>query len=1095
MKKKFIGSLLLASLTLASTSTFVSCKDYDDDINDVNKRVDDLAAMKTTLATVEQTVKDLSAQLEDAKAKATAAVGEEQTRAKAAEAALAARLETLEAARTELQNLIDQKVDKSEYQAMVTDVYAKLEAVQTDLGKALTSISGLEQGLKDEEIARKAAIEDLQQQINALNKIGDPTQIVADLEALKENIGTVKIAELKTMLEEASDKVNAALAEINNLNVLIKQALRGLVFVPQSYYWGIEAQQILTLKYDSYALGKTDYSNDDDYQMGDRRYSSTAKEKVLDFVAKYHMNPSSANTNDFKKVEVLSDDKAYTRTAEAGLYVESWAPDNLGGLDVTIRMNDASKVKTVADDNAVTVFATRVTLGDTKAGERDTTITSDYATLYKSTISDLKLAARTGSDVPFYTAANGDSYTWIPCGVTTSKGHLPQTAIAAAGNGANIVPQYYCVYTEDLDLRKLVETHYITAAGEEKVFDPSRYNLTYKFELTGFYLGGEKTSESAHAAIAPDGYTFHPQMVAEDGTQASYPGERGRQTIGRTPLVRISLVDASGNEVYDYGYVKIIITDEKPVAQPDKYISYETGIWKYSGECSPARQEFSNNWVQTEYDIYSMLNITREEFEKYYTADEDASNTATQYYVKSGSFSNQSVIFAKATGTDAHTKVWGTMRHDPSSPGSETTNTVKWVLSGEDAYEYYYENISKYTGNDLNEHFARAMKFNSSNKDKYPDVYVVFFPAKTDIVIPQATLKISDNLKNPKYWYAANSNQAESGFVEIHNNVKTPEENSSGRGDKLEQMFSKVFLGNNIKASDVLTISNDRNGVFANAKLDFVFSKANNGQTYYRETHTAVWNEQSQKFEHNHTSATISVGDNGKSLYVGTEKIAYIDASTVDVKSQWIHYCDNAMAKDLLNYAAHNELDDHAIKAFVTIEAHNDCDKADRSKLNITNSKNEYFTVRFLRPINVKNNNYTMEDAVVGKTNTVLLKDLVSFTDWREAWEPGYDTYYGISNIEVVDVAAGSTLCDNRQVMTNQSGKPTTLFDVNSQLDMTYHPNTDYTKSYIEYKNFGSTVQDFWVVIPVKITYYWGTITTEVTVNISKTVNNSKYHK
>ena len=33
MNKKFLSAILFGALTAASTSTFVSCKDYDDDID------------------------------------------------------------------------------------------------------------------------------------------------------------------------------------------------------------------------------------------------------------------------------------------------------------------------------------------------------------------------------------------------------------------------------------------------------------------------------------------------------------------------------------------------------------------------------------------------------------------------------------------------------------------------------------------------------------------------------------------------------------------------------------------------------------------------------------------------------------------------------------------------------------------------------------------------------------------------------------------------------------------------------------------------------------------------------------------------------
>ena len=40
MNKKFIGVFMIGAATLASLSTVTSCKDYDDDINDLQERLD-----------------------------------------------------------------------------------------------------------------------------------------------------------------------------------------------------------------------------------------------------------------------------------------------------------------------------------------------------------------------------------------------------------------------------------------------------------------------------------------------------------------------------------------------------------------------------------------------------------------------------------------------------------------------------------------------------------------------------------------------------------------------------------------------------------------------------------------------------------------------------------------------------------------------------------------------------------------------------------------------------------------------------------------------------------------------------------------------
>ena len=40
MNKKFLSAILFGALMVSSTGTFVSCKDYDDDIDELTSRVD-----------------------------------------------------------------------------------------------------------------------------------------------------------------------------------------------------------------------------------------------------------------------------------------------------------------------------------------------------------------------------------------------------------------------------------------------------------------------------------------------------------------------------------------------------------------------------------------------------------------------------------------------------------------------------------------------------------------------------------------------------------------------------------------------------------------------------------------------------------------------------------------------------------------------------------------------------------------------------------------------------------------------------------------------------------------------------------------------
>ena len=68
MNKKFLSAILFGALMVTSTGTFVSCKDYDDDIENLQGQIDNLA----TKSDVEAKLSQLQAALDAAKAESSA---------------------------------------------------------------------------------------------------------------------------------------------------------------------------------------------------------------------------------------------------------------------------------------------------------------------------------------------------------------------------------------------------------------------------------------------------------------------------------------------------------------------------------------------------------------------------------------------------------------------------------------------------------------------------------------------------------------------------------------------------------------------------------------------------------------------------------------------------------------------------------------------------------------------------------------------------------------------------------------------------------------------------------------------------------------
>ena len=79
MRKKFVTVALLGTLIFTSTN-FVGCKDYDDDINKLQEQVDALKSISISdLASQLQSLKDANGNLSVANAKMEAAIAEIKT--------------------------------------------------------------------------------------------------------------------------------------------------------------------------------------------------------------------------------------------------------------------------------------------------------------------------------------------------------------------------------------------------------------------------------------------------------------------------------------------------------------------------------------------------------------------------------------------------------------------------------------------------------------------------------------------------------------------------------------------------------------------------------------------------------------------------------------------------------------------------------------------------------------------------------------------------------------------------------------------------------------------------------------------------------
>ena len=157
MNKKFLSAILFGALMVSSTGTFVSCKDYDDDIDNLQEQINKLATkedMTSQIATLQAALTTAAKDASDALAKATAAetaakaAGDAAAAAKAAadKAVADAKAEAIKAVQAEIETLkkeVEESTDAA-LKEMAEKVDAATKKVEDIVGKIADMVTSVE---------------------------------------------------------------------------------------------------------------------------------------------------------------------------------------------------------------------------------------------------------------------------------------------------------------------------------------------------------------------------------------------------------------------------------------------------------------------------------------------------------------------------------------------------------------------------------------------------------------------------------------------------------------------------------------------------------------------------------------------------------------------------------------------------------------------------------------------------------------------------------------------------------------------------------------------------------------------------------------
>ena len=928
--------------------------------------------------------------------------------------------------------------------------------------------------------------------------------------ALKRTLET----EGNVVSEEIAKQISTAKTELeNSINALrqyvdgkfdylysVAKRLKSLVFVPDLYVDGIEATEYTygdyTKKTAKNGVGTpvTDDKGVSSYILAvDANKSkwwnyatatgAAARQFInIPHVITYRLNPSNADVTATTPIAFVSYDKQVITKADAVPVEAEFVSAEEG--DLKVKMNPVGQE--VTGKGWATIFALQATY---KQEGQDTTVTSDFANLYASTLTFQNLAFKKVN------------YEGSACSDPTLFKHLYTTAKAAIENKPSVIVRYDD--PKGLDLKEVVTSHIkidskssnkATHADYAAKFPENDYGIDYRFELIDYTSGTYATSESQHAFLK-DGHIFVPCASVDGMADQTQTGAAAVTAVGRRPLVRVTL--QKGNDIILVGFIKFEIT---------KYTDYVTvkpfTDWTYKFLC--AGDVNTTTWNQMVDNVIKHSGLTKEEFCKVYALETIAgtvSTPAVQYKLDGGKFVKASSAEYLGTVTEKKDAVPGT-----------TTDVIEWKLEEKDLSAIY--KLSGHTKTI----WVRYVYSGVTPTSEYEGIYVPL--TVKNVVKPVAS--VSKKLMN--YWFKGEEN------AKI--NVQPPV--AMGSTIPWDTDINQVWEGN----KPVFTLT-PATGFDAATAGGYKYYFAPVQKTYtINDVKYKLFVKETKVYDKYVAATVINVTDNAKikefelnnaitiNLGIYTNDVLYCkkgsgateyEVAKLDQINGVVSYQDNDVAKELLNAYESVPSDYEAAQLFANIgvTAYSPCNTA----LSLSGAVNPYY---FLRPINAKGVDGKFfidgKDMHVDESN-INLFELFDFTDWRGekfVKAPGdytnlwYFKYYNVKNIKV-DLDNVTTDLDGGTLGTTKLSDKTTGIHLEYWFGPRTSPTAQYTTTaaanipvnivasaepnwgishynglidkfgYIHYHNNLSTVsKDFTICVPVSFTYDWGVVNTHV---------------
>lgn len=1027
---KDLDTKFTAELKALSETVDSSVAAINKEIAKINELIGSIQATVTEHATDIKNLQDKAAELEQKLADVTLTANE-------AKQSIEKLIADFAQYKTENENNINDKIA-----SLGSELRTELQNEVNALNSAISSLQTTDAGLQKQIDALRTQLGAITGDDSTVGLIDEKIQAVNDrIDDLMAN----EIADLVSRMSWVENEINDIFTILDQHAIIITKILNGLslesrqlkslVFSPKEYYQGIEAIGVWSFNYRAITAGLAtpDLSKD---QTGDyaKTYASVETSVVPVVTASYYMNPADADISpDNSKYSFIISNANYTRAASASdIKVDSVKKDNkiAGLLNVYFSMKNANSIANI-NNGKVDVAALRY--------NGDTIVTSDFAALKQYAIKQFYInKSVTGNAAEDQSSENHLAYSAADAVKHNAAGEYEWPTLEIAYNN-----------TKGIDLDEWINVHYMFADNKKETFwgdqteiNKKKFKLVY--ELIGYIAkDADGTNESKHATISKDNVlTVH----GVDGAEAS------RKIIGRTPLVRVKLVDENTNsQVAEVGYIVVKITDvtTEPVIVPEADIEDVNNGFTVACDGAVALNKVTAiTWDEVENHVLGTLDMSKEEFEKNYTLE---LNWNTQNAVQYSYDANKNKFTVIAEDDQI-----GTIENTKNGTTGYQTNVLQWTVGNNQAYQIF--------GDRRTTSVTVWVRFKPNNTvHGQKDVYVPLTWAPKPInVTPVA--KITPDDKKAADWHAANSRNA--GDAELHIQVG----NATDPSATCE--YQSMIVKN--------TFSKDPVKIIFDAIKDPYYALATNATVTYEfapKSKQAI----TEYVGESGTRYTITVSAN--EIKANGETLATINSSNGQISLD-----DNDVTKDIINNYSYYE-DTPLAKAltFTVVIVPSTCEPAS----NLITLNNNTFNVKVIKPMFVEGSE--IADMRLNDYSTLTQKVKLNFLDFNgytpeEFWKNSnqqkeFWKFYDVKYIKL----AGS-------IKTNYSGMWAEVDPNDFEITFTEPSGA------IKLGNMGSVTlkqknmsraNSFKVRIPLAVTYKWGVLHETVELNVNAASGNA----